>query len=92
MIKFKLAIAAICLASSTAFAGPFILAGTDADDHGSVSAGVNQDGWFFMQRSLENIGAGVTNSNKTVTILGSTGSAATAANSAFNLSSLASTG
>jgi len=88
LIKFKLAIAAICLASSTAFAGPFILAGTDADDHGSVSAGVNQDGWFFMQRALENIGAGVTNGNRVVTILGSTGSAATAANSAFSLSSL----
>lgn len=88
MIKFKLAIAAICLASSTAFAGPFILAGTDADDHGEVTGGVNQDGWFFMQRALENIGAGVTNGNRRVAILGSTGSAAAAANSAFNLSSL----
>lgn len=92
MIKFKLAIVAICLASSTAFAGPFILAGTDADDHGFVSAGFNQDGWFFMQRALENIGAGVTNGNKTVTILGSTSSAATAANSAFNLSTLVGAG
>lgn len=90
MIKFKLTIAAICLASSTAFAGPFILAGTDADDHGSVSGGVNQNGWFFMQRALENIGAGVTNGKTSVAILGSTGTAANAANSAFNLSSLAS--
>ncbi len=92
MIKLKLAIASICLASSSAFAGPFILAGTDADDHGSVSAGVNQAGWLFMQRALENIGAGVTNGNKVVTILGSTSSAATAANSAFNLSSLVGAG
>lgn len=92
MIKFKLAIASICLASSSAFAGPFILAGTDADDHGSVSAGVNQAGWLFMQRALENIGAGVTNGNKVVTILGSTSSAATAANSAFTLSSLVGAG
>lgn len=76
----------------SAFAGPFILAGTDADDHGFVSGGVNQDGWFFMQRALENIGAGVTNGNKVVTILGSTSSALTAANSAFNLSSLVGAG
>ncbi len=89
MIKLKLSIAAACMASSTVFAGPFILAGTDADDHGSVSGSVNQNGWFFMQRALENIGAGVTNGNKAVAILGSTSSAAAAANSAFDLSSLA---
>lgn len=81
--------AAACLTSSAAFAGPFILAGTDADDHGSASGGVNNDGWFFMQRALENIGAGVTNSNKTIAVLGSTSSAANAANSAFDLSTLA---
>lgn len=92
MIKFKLVVAAMSLASSTVFAGPFILAGTDADDHGSVSGGVNQDGWFFMQRALENIGAAVTNGNNTVAILGSTSSSATAANSAFNLSSLVGSG
>lgn len=70
-------------------AGPFILAGTDADDHGSVSAGVNQDGWFFMQRALENLAPGVTNTNKVVVTLGSsTGTALNAATSAFNLSSL----
>jgi hypothetical protein len=84
--------AASLMASSVAFAGPFILAGTDADDHGSVSGGVNQDGWFFMQRALENLGAGVTNGNTTVAFLGSTSSALTAATSAFNLSSLAGTG
>ena len=92
MIKLKFAIAAACMFSSTTFAGPFILAGTDADDHGFVSSLGNQDGWFFMQRSLENLGAGVTNSNRTVAILGSTGSALTAANSAFGLSSLAGAG
>lgn len=68
-------------------AGPFILAGTDADDHGSFSGG-NQDGWFFMQRALENLAPGVTTGIKTVTILGSTSSALTAASSAFNNSSL----
>lgn len=84
--------AASLMASSAAFAGPFILAGTDADDHGSVSGGVNQDGWFFMQRALENLATDVTNGNTTVAFLGSTSSALTAANSAFNLSSLAGVG
>lgn len=85
------------LACASAQAGPFILAGTDADDHGSFSAGVNQDGWFFMQRAIENIGAGVTNGNKTVVVLGSTnGSGSTdaydAATSAFAQSTLVAAG
>ncbi len=83
------AAAAAMLIGSAAHAGPFILAGTDADDHGSFSAGANQDGWFFMQRALENLAPGVTTGNKKVTILGSTSSSLTAATSAFNNSSLA---
>jgi len=77
-------------AVSTSYAGPFILAGTDADDHGSVSGGVNQDGWFFMQRALENLAPNVTNGNKQLVILGSNvgTKAELAALSAFNLSSL----
>lgn len=85
------------LACAGAQAGPFILAGTDADDHGSFSAGANQDGWFFMQRAIENIGAGVTNGNKTVYVLGSTNSAGAgdaydAATSAFTNSTLVAAG
>ena len=53
MNPLKITVTAVCLASSSAFAGPFILAGTDADDHGFVAAGANQDGWLFMQRALE---------------------------------------
>ena len=83
--------AAALLVGSAAYAGPFILAGTDADDHGFASGG-NQQGWLFMQKALENLGAGVTNGNKAVTILGSTSTASTAANSAFNLSSLVGAG
>ena len=45
-----------------------------------------------MQRALENIAVGVTTGIKHVTILGSTGKAGTAANSAFNLSSLVGAG
>ena len=68
-------------------AGPFILAGTDADDHGSASGGANLLGWLFMQRALENLAAGVTNGNKTIYTLGSSlGDALNAANSAFSLS------
>ncbi|MFT7573076.1 MAG: hypothetical protein ACI9JL_004135 [Paracoccaceae bacterium] len=81
--------------SGSAVAGPFILAGTDADDHGFASGGVNQDGWFFMQRSLENLAAAgsLTNTNMHVVNLGSSGSTAqAAATSAFNLSSLSGSG
>ena len=81
------AAAASLFAATAAQAGPFILAGTDADDHGFFNAG-NQDGWFFMQRALENIYGGVTTGFNNVTILGSTGSALAAANSAFNNSAL----
>jgi len=90
------AIAGVMAFSGSAVAGPFILAGTDADDHGSVSGGVNQDGWFFMQRSLENlaVAASLTNTNKHVVNLGSlSGSqAGSAAASAFGLSSLVGSG
>ena len=83
---------------STSYAGPFILAGTDADDHGSVTgtvaSGVNQDGWFFMQRSLENLAPGVTNGSKVVAVLGSNPGtqAHNAALSAFNNSALPAAG
>lgn len=92
-MKTRLIAAAVLLAAGAAHAGPFILAGTDADDHGSVSGGANQDGWFFMQRALENIAPGVTNGNKTVILLGSSaGEATNAATSAFNLSNLLAAG
>ena len=75
-----------------AFASPFIFSGTDSDDHGFALGGANQDGWLFMQKSLENLAPAVTNGNKVVTILGSTSSALTAASSAFNLSGLVGAG
>jgi len=94
MKRFLIAavVAASSLFAGAAYAGPYILAGTDADDHGFANGSGNQDGWFFMQRALENLAGSVTNGNKVVTILGSTLAAATAANSAFNLSSLAGAG
>jgi hypothetical protein len=92
-LKSITAAIAVLAAAGAAHAGPFILAGTDADDHGFAQGGANQDGWFFMQRALENLAPGVTNGNKQVVILGSSaGQALDAAQSAFNLSSLVAAG
>lgn len=83
-------VSALAFGAGPAAAGPFILAGTDADDHGSASATANLGGWLFMQRAIENLGSGVTNGNKVVVSLGSnSGSdAGNAAASAFGFSSL----
>lgn len=89
---WALAIVMTVAGGSMAFAGPFIFSGTDSDDHGFASGGANQEGWLFMQKALENLAPAVTNSNQVVTILGSTSTAGLAANSAFNLSSLAGAG
>lgn len=80
------------MAVGTANAGPFILDGTDADDHGFTNGTTNSDGWFYMQRALENLAPGVTNGNMTVASLGASSSALNAATSAFNLSSLSGAG
>jgi hypothetical protein len=81
--------------SIQAQAGPFILAGTDADDHGSTSGGANLSGWLFMQRALENLttSASLNNGFLNVVNLGSSAAARAgqAAASAFGLSSLAPT-
>ncbi len=70
-------------------AGPVIIDGTDGNDHGSVSGGVNQDGWLYMQKALESLSRQVpANVKKTVAALGAVGKAGDAINSAFNLSSL----
>jgi hypothetical protein len=84
--------ASLVLSVSAASAGPFIIAGTDSEDHGGSTGVANTGGWLFMQKALENIGAGVTNGNLSVVTLGSSGSTAgAAASSAFSLSSLAAT-
>jgi hypothetical protein len=83
----------LSLATGMAVAGPVIIDGTDANEHGGVSGGVNQTGWLYMQRALENVGGAVGNGNKIVVDLGTSGSTAGAAiNSAFNLSSLVGAG
>lgn len=79
-------------AMSDVQAGPYILAGTDADDHGGFDGTSNVDGWLFMQRALENLAPGVTTGTKKVTILGSSFDAAAAATSAFAESTLVGSG
>lgn len=87
------ALAALCF-SPTAQAGPFILSGTDADDHGSATTTANQTGWLYMQRVLENLGSNTTNGFKTIVALGSNpgSQAGNAAQSAWNLSTLKANG
>lgn len=87
---------AASLLAGVAHAGPFILSGTDADDHGSATATANEEGWLFMQKALESLAgaSALTTTNKVVLSLGSdAGSQAeTAAASAFGFSSLAASG
>lgn len=80
------ALIAACLCSS-ALAGPIIIAGTDADDHGTASGGANLTGWLFMQKAFENMAPSVTNGSTTAVCLGCNSSTAlNAFNSAFGLS------
>ena len=93
---YKRIVAGVALTMSTvlANAGPVIIDGTDANDHGSASGGVNIQGWEYMQRALENLAAAVNpGAAKVVVDLGTTsGQARNAINSAFNLSALAGAG
>jgi hypothetical protein len=89
-IKRILAATALAIGFSAAHAGPIVIAGTDADDHGSFSAGANQNGWKFLQLGMSNIGAAVSNGQTKAVCLGCNGNEASAAfNSAFNLAGLA---
>ncbi len=84
---------AMVLWGGSAWAGPVVIDGTDANDHGSAPVGANLNGWLYMQKALENLAPQVGNGNKTVVALGTTlGEATTAINSAFNLSNLSGPG
>ena len=75
--------------AGAAHAGPIIIAGTDADDHGSGSATENFGGWLFMQQAMTNIGGAVSNGNAQAVCLGCNGNqAGNAFNNAFNLAGL----
>ena len=90
--KVMLAAAMAFSIVGTAHAGPILIAGTDSDDHGSLSGGVNVNGWKFIQQGIADIGANVTNTKQQAVCLGCNGSEASGAfNSGFNLSGLAGT-
>lgn len=86
---------AALVGSVPASAGVFIIDGTDADDHGFATSGVPQDGWFYIQRGLENIGnsSGLTLTHKRIAVLGANNgsTAAAAVQAAFNASNLSAT-
>ncbi len=90
------AAALVALSASLSFAGPVIIDGTDGNDHGSVSGGVNIGGWKYMQKALDSLAPGVSNTNKILVDLGTTstsfGDARDAINSAFGLSTLVGAG
>ena len=66
-------------APARAVGGPVILGGDDLTDHGFFSGGVNQGGWLYLQRALENIKPNVTRPNdNSVAALGSASSLSTA--------------
>ena len=92
-LRILLVALAVCVFSSgAAWAGPIIIAGTDADDHGSTSGGVNLNGWEFMQSSFVNLAGAVTNAGTNIVCLGCNGSTASASfESAINLSPIAGT-
>ena len=56
--------------AATSQAGPIILDGTDSDDHGSGNNVVNNAGWKYIQKSLENLipQVGGVNSHQVVVI------------------------
>lgn len=53
----------VLMMAARSYAGPIIIDGTDSNDHGFASGGVNFDGWAYMQAALQNLagqlGAGI---------------------------------
>lgn len=86
---WALSIALLCGLSGVASAGPVIIDGTDSNDHGFVSGGVNQDGWLYIEKALDNLASAVTSSaTKVLVNLGANTDSLAAINSAFGLSAL----
>jgi hypothetical protein len=76
---------ALSLAATAAHAGPIIIDGTDAEEHGGLSGGVNVAGWAYFQAGFENLLPQVGNGNTVVVCLGCTGNTQSAFASAFDL-------
>lgn len=77
--------AALAAVAATASAGPVIIDGTDAEEHGGVNAGGNVAGWLYFQKGFENLLPQVGNGNTVAVCLGCTGNTQTAFASAFDL-------
>ena len=89
--------ATLLLGANPASAGAIIIDGTDANEHGGVSAGANTAGWLYMQKALESLGASyIAGGGTALTVVDIGSSAATisdlAIDSAFNLSTLPGSG
>lgn len=95
-LKSLVASLALVLGGAAVQAGPVIIDGTDANDHGNAGGGVNNLGWLYMQRALENLAANLNvtgAASKTIVDVGTTaGQARNAIDSAFALSSLVGAG
>lgn len=89
-LKKYLLASALAITVGSASAGPILISGTDSDDHGGVSSGININGWKFLELGIKNIAGAVTNSQTTAVCIGCNGSSASAAfASAFNLAGIA---
>lgn len=72
----------VLLLTLPAHGGPIILGGDDLTDHGSVSGGVNLQGWLYIQKAIDNILNPASNitrpgNNGRIAALGSLSSSAT---------------
>jgi hypothetical protein len=81
VLSIAVATAAI---SGSAWAGPIIIDGTDAEEHGSFSGGANTGGWLYFQKGFENLLPQVGNGNTVALCLGCTGNTQSAFASAFD--------
>jgi len=83
-LKKICSVVALSVASSMAIAGPIIIDGTDAEEHGSFNGTVNVGGWEYFQRGFENLLPAVGNGNTVAVCLGCTGNTQSAFASAFD--------
>lgn len=74
----------LVLACTVAHAGPVILGGDDLTDHGSRSAGVNLEGWLYIEKAVGNVLSGVTRAGIRTTDIVALGSSANPAFTSFN--------
>lgn len=71
-------------AAGLALAGPVILGGDDLTDHGRRVAGVNQEGWLYIEKAVSNVLSGVTRAGTITTDIVALGAAANLTFTEFN--------